>query len=195
MGDFEANLKPKFTRTLNGMKCFPFAVSLVSLICLAGCDSRSDTALDQAGKAGTQMIQSAASVSQKLWEKANEGARNLDLNSAETALKKGQADLETAIKTIEPGKRLEIAKSEVERIQAAICVQKLKNLATENVNAAKSLAENTGKSVNEVKSNLESLDKTYERLQSRLKEAQKTYDEATTKVHALRGDLDKALGG
>jgi len=163
------------------------AILSLALLFVAGCtDRQRDDAIDQGARIGKQAANKVADVASQAWKSALDRASKLDAHSATEALSNAKDSMEHAVADLKPGERLDAAKAEIERLRAAIDLQKLQKEADEKITQAQELKENAGKTVDDVKAKLDAADKAYRDLQEKLDSAQQMYDTAAKKAQDAR---------
>ena len=158
------------------------------LIVLAtGCEKKDqDAALAQ----GQVAFSKAKQMAGGFWKSACAEADKLSADSGKSALESAKTQLESARDRLShiqapselDGLKMDSVKEEIQRLQAALTVQNIKEETDRRVKDAMTWKENAEKTVDEVKAKLAQADAEYQDLQKKLHDAQATYDDASTKV-------------
>jgi len=136
----------------------------------------------------------AAQVVGKAWKSTSDEVSKLTPESAMAALTHAEDQLKDATAKLEPGKRLDDAKAQFERIRAAIDIQKLHKEMDEKVDDARKMKDNADKTVEDVRAKLDAANKSYQDLHAKLDQAQKTYDDAAQKVADIQKSIREKVG-
>jgi len=147
--------------------------------------------MDQGAQLGRQAAGKVADVANQAWKAALDRASKLNPDSAASALADAKESMEKTVADLKPGERLDAAKAEIERLRAAIDLQKLQKEAEEKIAQAEQLKENAGKTVDDIKAKLDAADKAYRDLQEKLNSAQETYEDAAKKAQEAKEAIAK----
>lgn len=169
------------------MKLSALIGSLTVTAFLCGCAQKTqDAALEQ----GRVAFAKASDFATGAWKSACDSADKLSADSGRPALAAAQSQLESAKAKLEEmkdrspleGVKMESVQAEIERIRAALDLQKLKAEMDERVESARKAKENAEKNVQDVRDNLVEADANYRDLQKKVGVAQALYDSAAEKV-------------
>jgi len=150
--------------------------------------------MQEGARFGKQAADKVADVAGKAWKSALDQAAKLDPSSATDALARAKDSMEHAVADLQPGERLDAAKAEIERLRAAIDLQKLQKEAEEKIAQAQQLKENAGKTVDDIKAKLDAADKAYRDLSEKLDSAQQTYTDAAKKAQEAKDAIANLTG-
>ncbi len=174
---------------------FGFAALLMAAL-LGGCSKQQqDAALSQ----GQAALSKAEGLAGGAWKSAVNQAQKLSADSGRPALQAAEKQLEAARDKLSGIKapaiadklKLDSVKAEIDRLESAMSVQRMKAALDQRVKIAMGLKENAQKSYETVKEGLERADAEFRDLQSKLKSAQDSYDQASKKVQETRAQIDR----
>ena len=173
------------------------ALSSLALLALtAGCDQKDQ---DNAMAQGRTAMSKAADFASGAWKSACEKANKLTEDSGKPALESAKAQLEAARDKLSKIKtptsvddlKLDSVKGQIDRLEAALSVQKLKAEMNARVDDAMKAKDNAVKTVDDAKAKLEAADAQYRGLQRKLDAAQSAYDSASEKVKEASQRIQK----
>lgn len=169
---------------------------LVVPLLLVGCTPQErDDAIAQGARVGKEAAGRVADAATRAWKAASEQASKLTPDSAAAALENAKDSMEHAVAELKPGERLDAARAEIDRLRAALDLQKLRKEADEKIAEAQQVKENAGKSIEDVKAKLDAADQAYQDLKARLDSAEQAYDAAAKKADEAKQAVSRLAGG
>lgn len=170
----------------NFMTFRPVLLLAIPLLAVGCTPEARDDAITRGSAMGQEAAHRVASAAGDAWKSLADQVSKLSPDSAMSALEDARKSLEKATADLKPGEKLEAAKSEIERIQAAIDLQDLRRQADEKLAEAQKLKENAGKTMDEIRERLESADRTYQELKDHINGAEMMYQEAAKNAEHAR---------
>jgi chromosome segregation ATPase len=170
----------------------------LTAIVLVGCEKKDQ---DAAMAQGQLIASKAQTIAGNAWQSARDAASKLSADSGSAALQSAKSQMEALQGKLSQvkaptgldGLKLDSVKEEIQRLEDALNIQKLKTEMDEKVREASNAKENAEKTADDVREELRRADAEYRDLQDKLNRAQSAYNDASQRAQdAAKKVLDVA---